>query len=182
MKCSTDANKREAYGFVVGEALFVIGGYLMGAGDALGHWVPLLGPLLIGCGLFLAVKVFVNVSKNLSRAHSMAEAADIALQNANRDIKEGYDLLEKLSWNIRVLYSEMRKTERHINHIKREIDLKDKNFRVNFEKIFGYSSTFSKHNRINPLEKSLESFEKRLKALEDAVRTGRFGRPAGRWR
>lgn len=183
MTGSADGIKREAREFVVGETLFVIGGLLMGASATLGHWIPLLGPVFICVGLFLAVRVFVNLSKNLSKSQSMAEAASIALQNANRDIKESYDLLEEQSRNIRILYIEMRKTERHINDMKLEIGLIDKKFRADFEKIFGHSSVFSKYDWANPLEKSLESFERRLKALEDANdRTGGFGRFAGGWR
>lgn len=180
MTSRTDGIKREARGFVVGEALFVIGGFLMGTGATLGHWIPLLGVGLIGLGLFLAVKVFMNVSKNLSKAKSMAETAGIALQNANKDIRESYNLLEKQSWNIRMLYREMRKTERRINDIKREIALKDKKFRDDFEKIFGHSSMFSRHNWANPLEKSIESLERRVRALEDTARPERFDRFAGR--
>ena len=181
MTDSADGIKREAYGFVVGEALIIIGGYLMGAGGALGHWVPLLGPFLIAAGLLLAVMLFVKVSKSLSKAHSMVRDAGIALQDGDRRIRESFKLLERQNKDIERLYNEVQKAERRINDVKQEIDLQDKKFRNDFERVFGHSSVFSRHNWANPLEKSLESIERRLKALEDAAQARRFRRPAGGW-
>lgn len=181
MTDSVDNIKRETYGFVVGEALFAIGGFLLGLGGVLGYWVPLLGTAFIGVGLLLAVLIFIKVSKSVAKAHSMVRKASTALQNGDKKIKESIRLLEGQSKDIERLYSEVQKAERRINDVKREIDLQDKKFRADFEKIFGHSSVFSRHNWANPLEKSIESFERRLKALEDAARDERFRRSTGRW-
>ena len=176
MTGSTDGIKGETFRFVAGEVLIILGGVLMGIGDTLGEWVPFLGPGLFAVGLFWAVMTFKKVSKSVSNAHTMLKDASIARQNDEKKIKESTSLLEGQSKDIKRLYSEMQRAERRINDVKREIDMQDKRFRDDFEKIFGHSSVFSKHNWTNPLEKSIESFERRLKALEDAAENERFRR------
>lgn len=181
MKGSTDGIGCEVYGFVVGETLFVIGGFLLSLGSVFGHWVPLLGIGLFSVGLLLAVMVFIKVSKSVSKAHSLLKEASIARQNDERRIKDSSKLLESQSRSIRKLHEEVQKTEGRINDVKRAIDLQDKKFRADFEKIFGHSSAFSRHNWANPLEGKIESLERRLKALEDAARDEKFRRSTGGW-
>lgn len=173
--------KSETLEFVVGEVLIIQGGVLMGLGDTLGYWVPLLGPVLFGAGLFWAVMTFIKVSKSVSNAHSMLKDASIARQNDEKKIKDSSSRLESQSRDIKRLHDEVQKAEGRINDMKQGIDMQDKKFRADFEKIFGYSSAFSRHNWANQLEGKIESLERRLKALEDAAQDEKFRRSTGRW-
>lgn len=181
MTDSADRIKSETVGFVAGEVLIILGGILMGLGATLGYWVPLLGPALFGVGLFWAVMTFIKVSKSVSKAHLLLKEASSARQNDEEKIKESSKLLESQSKEIKRLHGEVQKAEGRINDVKQKIDSQDKKFRADFEKIFGHSSVFSRYNWANTLEKDIESFKRRLKALEDAAQDEKFRRSTGGW-
>ena len=175
MAAGTVRARREAGEFVVADTLLILGSYLLGTGDILTPLVPLLGYAFIVGGLFLAVKVFMSVSKTLSAVNSMLASAGADLRRADTDIKGSLELLRRQSAELRRLSREVREAERRINDVKQWVDGKDAKIQAELEKIFGHSSAFSRHSWANPLEKSLESHERRLKALEDAARNGRRG-------
>ena len=91
---------REASEFVVADTLLIVGSYLIGAGGSLSLFFPVAGYLLIVLGLILAVRVFVAVSKSLSRIHEMITNAISTLQSADEDAKKSAEHLKKQSMEI----------------------------------------------------------------------------------
>lgn len=167
---------REAGEFLVADTLLIVGSCLIGAGGSLPLFFPVAGYLFIVLGLILAVRVFVVVSKSLSKIHEMINNAISTLQSADEGSKKSAKRLKKQSMEIEGLYNRIRITENRINVVMQRIDAEHEKIKNESEKIFGSSSTFSRYSWTSPLEKDIESIKGRLKALEDDNTRHGYGR------
>ena len=170
MRLSAFRAKNEVAEFVFGDALLVIGGVILGS-DGAGPWRIAIGAAGVVGGLFLGMRVLGSFSAGLAEARDQIKGAVSSLHAADRAAKETGRLLSRQQSDVEALTRKMREAERKLDSTKNDMKRQADEARKAFERIFGHSSSFSRFNWADTLERRVQDHEKRLTGMErDAER------------